>query len=227
MYEIGPHHFTEMDARRTVENFDFLWGGLVAGRDAGAVAHLRPELTGDIATDLGPVWKALTSVGPELRADGQMPATATGTVVQINSSNGGVPKLPVPSATVGWTGLEGDVQRVRRHHGRPWQALCIWSGEVIDSFRNYGHPIFEGAAGENITVRGLPWGDVRPGVRLRVGTVLCEVSAYALPCKSNAQWFRNGDFNLMHHEQGDVSRVYATVLKPGKVSEGDEAILEP
>ena len=61
----------------------------------------------------------------------------------------------------------------------------------------------------------------------RVGTVLCEVSAYALPCASNKPWFIDGDFHVMHHERGPVSRVYATVLEPGRIAVGDPAILEP
>jgi MOSC domain-containing protein YiiM len=123
--------------------------------------------------------------------------------------------------------MAGDRQATRVHHGRPWQALCIWSSEVIDDFRRAGHPLAPGLAGENITICGLPWPEVRAGVRLRVGGVLCEVSAYALPCKSNTRWFIDGDYTVMHHELGPVSRVYATVLEPGVITTGDPAILEP
>ena len=51
-----------------------------------------------------------------------------------------------------------------------------------------------GTAGENVLVAGVDWATLRPGVRLRVGTVLAEVSGWALPCKKNAQWFVDGDF---------------------------------
>jgi MOSC domain-containing protein YiiM len=64
-------------------------------------------------------------------------------------------------------------------------------------------------------------------VRLRLGEVLCEVSSYAFPCKKNAQWFRDGEFMTMWAGRGPVSRVYATVLEPGRISQGDSAILEP
>jgi len=90
-----------------------------------------------------------------------------------------------------------------------------------------GAVIAPGRAGENITIRGLPWNEVRAGVRLQIGTVLCEVSCYALPCNSNKPWFLDGNFNLMHHERGPVSRVYATVLRPGVIAVGDAAVLEP
>ena len=63
-------------------------------------------------------------------------------------------------------------------------------------------------------------------MRLQLGEVLCEVSAFALPCSQNKQWFAGGDFEAMHHDRGP-SRVYATVLTPGRVVTGDPAILEP
>ena len=228
MYALGPHRFTETDAKRTVRFADEIFDLYAEGRDPSVIEHLRPpHPTGDIEADLGATWSAWTSAGPALRTAGQLPARSEGTVVQLSVSPGGLPKLPIDSAEVTWTGMTGDRQATRLHHGRPWQALCIWSTEVIDDFRRAGHPLAAGLAGENITVEGLPWAEVRAGVRMRVGEVLCEVSAYALPCNSNKRWFVNGDFTVMHHERGPVSRVYATVLEPGRIAVGDAAVLEP
>lgn len=227
MYSLGPHTFTETDAKRTVANFDDVWTLYADGRDAAVLEPLRPELTGDLGTDLELVWAAWTAAGPALRAAGQLPATACGTVAQLNVSPGGLPKLPVSAVEVGWRGVVGDRQATRVHHGRPWQALCLWSTEVIDAFRAQGHPIAPGLAGENITVSGLHWPDVRAGVRVQVGGVLCEISAYALPCYQNKAWFLEGDFDTMHHSRGPVSRVYATVLQPGSIAVGDVVTLEP
>ena len=226
MHSIGPYEFTEQDARRTVRNLDAIWWLYQERRDGSVLGPLYPQLTGDLFTDLERVWTAWTAAGPALRAAGQLPGRAEGTVVQLNVSGGGVPKRPVDSFEVGWRGASGDRQGTRVHHGRPWQALCIWHIEGIDELRAAGHPIAPGLAGENITVEGLPWDDVRAGVRLEIGTVLCEVSAYALPCSQNAAWFVGGDFEAMHHERGS-SRVYATVLRPGTVKVGDSAVLEP
>ena len=148
-------------------------------------------------------------------------------LAHLHASRGGLPKHPVERVEIGWGGVEGDVQATRKHHGRPWQALCLWSTEVIEAFRAGGHPVAPGLAGENITVTGLPWADVRPGVRLQVGTAMCEVSAYALPCSKTASCFVGGEFAVMHHERGPVSRVYATVLQPGSAAIGDPVVLEP
>jgi MOSC domain-containing protein YiiM len=227
MHTIGPYTFTEQDARKTVANLPILFELAAEGRDATALAGRFPEFGGDLAADLARAWTAWMGVGPALRAAGQLPVRTVGRVAQLNVSGGGLPKRPVPRATVSWRGMEGDRQATRVHHGRPWQALCLWSTEVIDDLRDQGHPIAPGLAGENITLTGVPWEEMRPGVRLRIGTVVCEVSLYALPCFQNAAWFVDGEFEVMHHERGPVSRVYATVLEPGEVATGDEAVLEP
>ncbi len=227
MYRLDPYEFTETDAARTIANLPGIWDEMVLGRDASVVAHLRPDLDGPVAEVLPRAWEAMLAVGPALRAAGQLPQRATGVVAQLNRSDGGVPKTPVPRVDVGWSGVIGDRQRSRQHHGRPWQALCIWSTEVVDGFALGGHPIAAGSAGENVTVTGLDWSAVRPGVRLQLGSVLCEVSAWALPCTHNRAWFSDGDFNRMHHERGPVSRAYATVIEPGSIDLADPAVLEP
>ncbi|MEI7548009.1 MAG: MOSC domain-containing protein [Actinomycetota bacterium] len=227
MYTVGPYKFTKVDAEKTVAHARDVWSLIEQGRDPAVIAHLFPQLTGDLAHDLDAVWTAWRAAGEALRAAGQLPTRREGRVTQLNVSQGGLPKLPIERATVTWHGMDGDRQATRQHHGRPWQALCLWSDEVIDAFRAQGHPLVAGLSGENSTVSGLPWPEVRPGVRLRVGEVLCEVSAYAVPCSQNKDWFLDGAFHLMHHDNGPVSRVYTTVLQPGAIAVGDQAVLEP
>jgi hypothetical protein len=190
------------------------------GMLASALPTADPEV-------LGAALAALDQAATTLRADGAFPARAEGTVAHLHLSDGGVPKRPVFAVDVERDGVVGDRQASRQHHGRPWQALSLWSVEVIDQLAAEGHPIAPGRAGENITLAGLAWHDVRAGVRLRIGTVLAEVSVFALPCAKNAQWFIGGDFNRMHHTRGAVSRAYASVLEPGHIDLGDAAILEP
>ncbi len=227
MHTLGRYTFSETDAQRTVSNLDEVWALYCEGRDERVLDDLYPALSGDLATDLARVWAAWTAAGPALRSAGQLPARADGSVAQLNLSGGGLPKMPVPTLEVGWRGAAGDRQATRVHHGRPWQALCLWSTEVIAELQAQGHPIAPGLAGENITASGLVWADVRAGVRLQVGGVLCEISAYALPCFQNTAWFAGGDFETMHHSRGPVSRVYATVLQPGTITVGDTVTLEP
>ena len=201
---------------------------LAALSDLGrrVTAHVRATKQGDDVV-LPSSLRLLRRAADSLRSTGALPARTTGEVVRVNSSDGGVPKRAVPSARLDVGGVVGDRQVTRFHHGRPWQALCIWSAEVVDALAAEGHPIGYGAAGENLTLRGIPWDRVRAGVQLRLGSALAECTLFALPCKKNAAWFVNGEFNRMHHERGPWSRIYARVLEPGEVRPGDVAILEP
>ena len=56
----------------------------------------------------------------------------TAWIFQINSSNGGVPKLPVQGAKVTSLGLEGDDHNNKELHGGPDKAICLYSLELIN-----------------------------------------------------------------------------------------------
>jgi MOSC domain-containing protein YiiM len=145
-----------------------------------------------------------------------------GKVVQLSISAGGVPKLPIDAAAVGALGVEGDAQRDKKHHGGPDRALCLWSIERIEALQAEGHPIFPGAAGENVTLSGIDWDGVAPGVRLQIGEVLCEITGYASPCDNNAEWFKEREFVRMSQKvHPGWSRTYARVLEPGLIRTGD------
>src|ERR1700694_3463289 len=92
-----------------------------------------------------------------------------GTVASINVSAGGVPKRRVSDAKVSRSGLEMDAQNDTRRHGGPERAVCLYSLERIHSLQAEGHPIDAGTAGENVTLEGIDWDLVVPGIRLRLG----------------------------------------------------------
>jgi MOSC domain-containing protein YiiM len=152
----------------------------------------------------------------------------TGTVRRVNASDGGVPKLSIGGADVLYAGLTVDTQANRKHHGRPFQALCLWSTEVIDELVEDGHPIGAGSAGENVTIEGLDWATLRPGALLRIGTVLAEVSFPATPCAKQTAWFTDGDFKRIDHDRNPrLTRWYAWVREPGRIEEGDAVVVRP
>ena len=170
----------------------------------------------------------LGDVGRGIHLLGSGAPTQAGAVAQLNVSDGGVPKRPIEVAEVGDRGLVGDRQAARQHHGRPLQALCLWSAEVIDALRAEGHPIDRGLAGENVTIAGVDWSTIRPGTQLLIGDVLAEISAWATPCKKNAPWFADRDFNRMNHDRHPGwSRAYAWVREPGTIRQGDQVVVEP
>lgn len=233
--EVGPHRYTESDARRTVAAGPVLVGLLTAGLDdsrldldraLAVVQQVADDEAAPLDQRLRTTLDTWRGAAASVRASGALGPPASGTVAHLATSGGGVPKQSSERIEVGWSGVVGDVQADRSNHGRPWQALCLWSTEVIDGFRAHGDPLGPGLAGENITVTGLPWARVRPGSQLRIGTVTCEVSAYAVPCRKNAPWFADRRFDRMHHRHGPVSRVYAWVVEPGTIVVGDAAVLE-
>jgi MOSC domain-containing protein YiiM len=144
-------------------------------------------------------------------------------VHQINASGGGVPKLRVDEAHVGRSGMDGDHQADEVHHGGPRQTLCLYSLEVIEALKEEGHPIFPGAAGENLTLTGLDWSAIGEGQRLSIGDELViEITDPATPCSKNAGWFVDGDFRRMSDKaHPGWSRWYALVVEPGTVKTND------
>jgi MOSC domain-containing protein YiiM len=145
-----------------------------------------------------------------------------GVIASINVSRGGVPKLPVPAARVSPAGLDGDGQRDTRHHGGPDRALCLYSMERIEALQREGHAIAPGTAGENLTLRGLDWDAIAPGVVLRIGAVTVEITAFASPCKSIRASFAGEDSTRISNKlHPGWARAYARVIGEGELRVGD------
>jgi MOSC domain-containing protein YiiM len=149
--------------------------------------------------------------------------TRTGHIFQISSSAGGVPKLSQVSAIVGPLGLENDQQRNKQLHGGPDRALCLFSLERIVALQQLGHPIFPGAIGENLTLAGLDWEAIRPGVQLRLGPqVRIEITSFATPCQHIAYAFVDAQIQLVSDKANPGwARAYARVHIGGPIKPGD------
>lgn len=146
-------------------------------------------------------------------------------IFQLNSSTGGVPKLPVREAMIETNGLVGDVQRNTKLHGGPMRAVCLYSLERILDLQREGHRIYPGSIGENITISGLPWVDLAAGQRWAFGDeVILELVKPTDPCKNIAASFIGGDFRRVDH-RGDAppgwARWYSRVERGGRVRVGD------
>ncbi|MDQ2711898.1 MAG: MOSC domain-containing protein [Acidobacteriota bacterium] len=150
-------------------------------------------------------------------------------VLQLNVSDGGVPKTSISIANVVPLGIVGDKQRYR-YHGGPQKALLLLASEVIDSLQKEGWPVFWGALGENITTLDLDHRTWRTGQRYQVGSVLLQLTEPRVPC-SKLDPYGPGiqkrifdkqvkalDASSLHWGE---SGFYAAVLRPGSIEVND------
>ncbi|MCM3874507.1 MAG: MOSC domain-containing protein [Pyrinomonadaceae bacterium] len=146
----------------------------------------------------------------------------TARIFQLNSSPGGVPKLAIPEAEVTELGIVGDDHNFPDIHGGPERALCLFSLDRILELQEEGHPIFPGAVGENVTISGLDWNRLTPGLQLALGDeVLIEITRYTSPCNTIENSFAGGKYQRISQKvHPGYSRVYARVLQPGRLTVG-------
>jgi MOSC domain-containing protein YiiM len=142
-----------------------------------------------------------------------------GTLVQLNVSSGGMPKLPVDCARATKDGVEGDWQKNRKYHGGPDRAVCIYSVELYDWLREQAIDLKYGSVGENFTTEGLDLNQLQKGDRLRVGGCLIEITNVRIPCASLKKW--DADLpELIVGRSGWVAKVIEeAVVKPGDAIE--------
>ena len=158
----------------------------------------------------------------------------TGTIVQVSISPGGIPKRAVPEAVITPEGIIGDEWAHPRIHGGPLQAVLIVCAEVIEELRAEGFPVFFGALGENLTVRGLDHRQLRMGQRFRAGDAVIELTKIRTPCETLSVYSPSIKASIydLAVKAGDTSSprwarsgVYASVVRPGTVRPNDKIVL--
>ena len=140
---------------------------------------------------------------------------ADATVISVNTSPGGIPKLSLSRVRLLEGGLEGDGHDHAKHD-TPQQAVSIQDIEVLRELAGEGFAVSAGSTGENLTVAGL-------GVnQLPVGTVLSlvdgpvmELTKVRKPCFVLDQI----DPRLQEAIRGRCG-MYARVLQPGALAPG-------
>jgi MOSC domain-containing protein YiiM len=155
--------------------------------------------------------------------------TAEGVLHSINVSTGGVPKRPLQDAVVRTGGLEGDRQREVLIHGGPSRAISLYSQELIESLQAEGHPVAAGSMGENLTVSGIDWTLMTPGVSVEVGEVILELTSHAGPCRHIGSSFLDRQFARVSEKvHPGWSRLYARVVREGTIRVGDRVrVVQP
>ena len=152
-----------------------------------------------------------------------------GRVASVNTSPGGVPKLPVADAWIGRRGLSGDGRNEPEpSHGGPDKAVSLYSLESIARVAADGHTAFPGAFGENLTLEGIEMGALAPGDRLRVGAeAVIEIVEHAQPCQTIGHWFVDRRIaRISGKVHAADARWYARVLTEGPVRPGDAVLVE-
>jgi MOSC domain-containing protein YiiM len=145
-----------------------------------------------------------------------------GRLESINTSRGGVPKESAFEVLVTEHGLDGDRQRDLRFHGGLDRAVVLYSLDAIRALQNEGHPIASGSTGENLTISGIDWPTVAPGVEMTIGAVRLLITKYVSPCENVGPYFLDHDFTRISHKRHPGwSRVSARVLAGGLVRVGD------
>ena len=145
-----------------------------------------------------------------------------GRVESINVSRGGVPKTSVLEARLTERGVSGDKQVQRMFHGGPDRAVVLFSLDVIEQLQIEGHPIRVGSVGENLTISGLDWQDIVPGVELQVGEARLSVTKYVTPCATIRESCLDGAFvRISQKLHPGWSRVSARVITEGVVRPND------
>ncbi len=156
-----------------------------------------------------------------------------GRIHQLSVSQGGVPKLAVRESYAGPLGLQGDNQRNRKYHGGPLQALLLVSLEDLEQLRQEGFPVGPGSLGENLTVAGMDFRQLRAGMRLRAGGAVIELTKLRKPCATldvyNSPGLRIQP--LLYDAQAGRGEAaspcwarggfYAAVPEPGLIRQGD------
>lgn len=131
--------------------------------------------------------------------------------------------MPRMAAHVGVGGVEGDRQRDLRYHGGPDRAVSIYSLDLIHALQVEGHRITVGSIGENLTLAGMDWASMKPGVQLAIGDAVLELTRPAYPCEKVAGSFRKGEFvRVSEKVHPGWSRFYSRVLGEGTVRVGDQ-----
>ncbi len=210
------------DLERTLVHADDLIGFVLAGSADHVSLAARPiELDDDPVVATHAVMHRLDELAA-IRRSLEPFEPMVGSVDSLQVSPGGVPKLATAEAVVGPGGIDGDGQSNRRNHGRPWQALCLYSSDLLDVLATEGHPIVAGGAGENLTISGVDWSRMRGGLTIEIGDVRLRTSSPAAPCHKIGDCFVERDWNRIDHvARPGWSRWYASVLTGGTIVPGD------
>ncbi len=121
------------------------------------------------------------------------------------------------------TGVAGDVQYDRKHHGGPDKAVYAYAREDLDWWSGeLARPLADGQFGENLTTTGVDVTGALIGERWRIGSdgLEVEVTMPRIPCATFQGWLAEPHWVrrfFAHRAPG----AYLRVTTEGSVAAGD------
>jgi MOSC domain-containing protein YiiM len=129
------------------------------------------------------------------------------------------------SVQVSLRGLIGD-EVAQPHHGGPGAAICV---HLTDHYcfwnARYNLNLQPGCVGENVTLNNVIEDQVCVGDRVRLGTVVAQVSGPRVPCANLARRIGRPDWVKLTIQENRTG-FYLRVLEPGVLQAGDPWIVE-
>jgi MOSC domain-containing protein YiiM len=153
-----------------------------------------------------------------------------GSILQVNVSPGGIPKLPISSGEITPLGVHGDSHTHPEIHGGPRKAVLLITSEGIEELKDAGFPLFPGALGENLTTLGLDRRAVRIGQRYRIGSAILEITRLRSPCNTLTPYGEgiqravyDAEVKAGNHAspRWGLGGFYASVVQTGTIRPGD------
>ncbi len=144
-----------------------------------------------------------------------------------SSGKTGIYKIPVSvPVQVTQHGLNGDAVCDIENHGGPDQAVYVYGAPDYAWWsRALGRALTPGTFGENLTITELESAERLIGDRLHIGSVILEVTAPRIPCRTLAARMGDPAF-LKHFREAERPGLYCRVLAEGYVQIGDAVMLE-
>ena len=141
--------------------------------------------------------------------------SSPGRVVAVCLSEGGIPRLPVESAQLTLTGLEGDGHRYDEHYAQE-RAVTLFNWEILQQFDAQCEPFPPGSVGENISLAGIELALLEPGTGLEVGEAEILLVKRWRPCHAKDAASGRTCGNVQQWKG-----YFASVLRPGEIHPGD------
>ncbi len=142
------------------------------------------------------------------------------------SGRTGIYKRPVAAPVQAtYNGLAGDEVSDKENHGGRDQAVYVFGTPDYDWWsKELGHELSPGTFGENLTIAGLESATMGIGDRLKINSVVLEVTAPRIPCATLAARMRDPLF-VKRFRWAERPGVYCRVLRGGVLQAGDRVEL--